>query len=471
MTRRPYILFQRASSSGAHGLRRRSALAAFQRVRAFLERATDCPGARGFDLRTPRTLDREVRDRFPAAGEWHEGRELSWSGGYRGRPDDAQTVVTLDTLESIIAWLAPLGFVATLSFGCLLRDPRTSALLPYTDDDFSESPGPWTRLLLFLEEDGRNALSLELAFPTSDIDETIVAVHDIAVETLGIAMPPSQWLRYTPSKRPGKSGTRKKIHFDRNAWVSTTPVASDDRALLAQIVADLDSDDARQIYADVLIARGDPRGTFINTQCQLARLIASGGPGQIALERLAKKLLREHGKDWQRVPAKLRPVMWRGFVDRVEAEWVSDYTRSVEALLAVAPTVTGLSVTKIVRQWDAGSLVASFGTLPLRRLSIGVEPGVLAKLSTVLPSLRHLDLRWSDRAVAGELAMLCEGSPTQLETLALSGPALEVASIERIAASPRFSRLARVHVDREVPPADIERLQRTLPQRCVIEPG
>jgi uncharacterized protein (TIGR02996 family) len=324
--------------------------------------------------------------------------------------------------------------------------------------------------LLFLEEDGANAVSLVLTFPVSEIDDAVVAVHDVAVDTLGITMAPAHWLKHTPSRRAGKRGTRKKIHFDRNAWVSAPE--HDDSALLAQIVADLDSDDARQIYADVLIARGDPRGTFINAQCELARLETAQADlaRRLQLESLASKLLREHGKAWNRVPAKLKAQTRRGFVERVDADWVHDYTRSVEALAAVAPTVTELAVRWAVNRWDAGALVASFDVLPLRQLSVTVESGALAILASVLPKLRRLELRWHAKEVVGELAELCAGAPLQLDTLGLAGPVLDAAVITRLASAERFARLARIILDRDaLPAADIAELQRAFPRLAVVE--
>lgn len=61
-------------------------------------------------------------------------------------------------------------------------------------------------------------------------------------------------------------------------------------ALLAEVYANPTSDDARSVYADWLLARGDPRGTFIQLQ-----LKASPTPADLAL---ADRLLKASGRAW-----------------------------------------------------------------------------------------------------------------------------------------------------------------------------
>lgn len=478
--KRPHIVFDKPPSAGSHGLRRSSALAAYQRVRVFLERATDCDGACGFDLKAPRSLDDEVRAMFPTGGSWDAGRELTWSGGYRARASDLQVRVSLDQLEAMIGRLASTGQLsAIVRFDFLLCHPRTRERLPYGDADFDESPEPWSKVTLFLEEGGANHISLVMTFPYAEITEEIVAVNDAAVETMGITLSPAHWLRVTPPRRGGKIGKRRRIGFDRNAWV-TAPPADDDTALLAQVVADLDSDGPRQVYADVLIARGDARGTFINVQCELARLGPDADPARrAALEALEARLLRVHGKQWGRVPAKLRATLRRGFIEhiRVDSAWM--YAGAIEALRAVAPTVTALSIRYLVGRVEIEGLARACQLLPLRGLSLTAEAGVLDLLARagVLAPLHHLAVECWEPAVAKELVrVLCDGAELPfLTTLALSGKALadrpswilppfSGAGVEQIAESSRLPRLARLIVERSAVDADeLDELQRQFP--------
>ena len=71
---------------------------------------------------------------------------------------------------------------------------------------------------------------------------------------------------------------------------------SDEQRLLAAIVEAPDDDAPRLVYADWLQSRGDPRGEFIQLQCQLA---ATPDDDRRRAMRIAEnKLLAAHGKAW-----------------------------------------------------------------------------------------------------------------------------------------------------------------------------
>lgn len=109
---------------------------------------------------------------------------------------------------------------------------------------------------------------------------------------------------------------------------------ADPAAMLAAVLAAPADDEPRLVYADWLTERGDPRGTFIQIQCQLGgtRYGAKGyvlGRGKDArsateeeLQALEKKLLAKHQKAWiAPIRAAIRTWSWtRGFVSRVEAD-------------------------------------------------------------------------------------------------------------------------------------------------------
>ena len=437
-------MFDKPPSAGSHGLRRSSALAAYQRLRAFLDIASDCAGACAVGIYAPDPLDPEIRALFPD-GDWHGSQ---WSIRRRSRPSDPDPVLPYDTLEEIFRRLASAGrFDATVRFQYLHRDPRTGALLPYEDADFEDSPEPWSTASLSVIEGKSSAVSLVMTFPWSEITDEIVAVNDAAVATLGITLTPEYWMLHTPSKKRGKLGRRKRIRFDRNAWVAA--MHDDEAPFLAEIASDLDDDGPRQVYADVLLAKGDPRGAFINAQCELARLDASS-PRHAELAVLERRLLREHGKQWSRVPGKLRPTLRRGFVEHVRVALLSEYTTTLDALFTVAPTVTGLEIDQRLDVETVRRLVAACVRHPLRDLSLVPTADVLPELARagVLTPLRRLAVQCRDVAVMRDLVRLtCDADELpELASLVVNGPAVDFASVSRIVASSSLPRLARLVV-------------------------
>src|SRR6266511_2319846 len=94
-------------------------------------------------------------------------------------------------------------------------------------------------------------------------------------------------------------------------------------AFLQAVLDEPDDEAPRLIYADWLQERGDPRGEFIQVQCQLARLRA-GDPRRVALEVEEQELFDEYGAEWLHA---VHPSLWkfdalpcgfrRGFVEQV----------------------------------------------------------------------------------------------------------------------------------------------------------
>src|SRR5262245_38736778 len=93
---------------------------------------------------------------------------------------------------------------------------------------------------------------------------------------------------------------------------------TDHEAFLRGILQHPDDDAPRQVYADWLEERGDPRGEFIRVQCELARL-PPDDPRWDALEQREFDLLRAHETEWTK-DIKSIVSEWqfhRGFVDTV----------------------------------------------------------------------------------------------------------------------------------------------------------
>jgi len=87
--------------------------------------------------------------------------------------------------------------------------------------------------------------------------------------------------------------------------------------LLAAVYADPASDEPRQIYADALAERDDPRGEFITLQLRLA------SAPDAALKKREKELLDAHGAQWLGPLAQFVkfPVFERGFLAEARIEY------------------------------------------------------------------------------------------------------------------------------------------------------
>lgn len=127
---------------------------------------------------------------------------------------------------------------------------------------------------------------------------------------------------------------------------------NEERALLEEILAHPDDDAPRLVYADLLTARGDPRGEFIALQCRLA---ATPDDDARRKMRIAEnKLLKEHGATWaaellQALPAPRPPLglppryeFRRGFVEFVQT--TLDVLDRLETVFAAAPLLRQLRV-------------------------------------------------------------------------------------------------------------------------------
>jgi hypothetical protein len=90
--------------------------------------------------------------------------------------------------------------------------------------------------------------------------------------------------------------------------------------LVDEIRKDPLADEPRQVLADALEQRGDPRGQLMQLQLRSASL-ASWDPAQLGLELQQRALLAQYGDSWRRELPKLTGVTWgsfsRGFVGTV----------------------------------------------------------------------------------------------------------------------------------------------------------
>ncbi len=84
--------------------------------------------------------------------------------------------------------------------------------------------------------------------------------------------------------------TEAEVLADR---ASPTPAGANEAELLARVYADLGNDEARQVYGDCLLERGDPRGEFLALQFKRrsSRLSAKE-------DKRERDLLKEHVRTW-----------------------------------------------------------------------------------------------------------------------------------------------------------------------------
>lgn len=91
------------------------------------------------------------------------------------------------------------------------------------------------------------------------------------------------------------------------------------KALWAGVIEHPDDVGRRRVLADWLLERNDPRGTFIQVQCDLAELPAGPSERRTELERAEAALLQRYGQHWRSPihPTLGTVIFRRGFVE----EW------------------------------------------------------------------------------------------------------------------------------------------------------
>lgn len=215
--------------------------------------------------------------------------------------------------------------------------------------------------------------------------------------------------------------------------------------LRAAILADLDNDEPRLVYADALQAAGDPQGELITIQCELARLgcehtglvtahdddpeadwladaTAAGDRSRIVHLRARERvLLAAHREAW--AGGVRRSRFARGFVEHASLHSEGHQ----DELFARAPFVRSLDL------WGPTvSEVAANRLAQLRRAGMFTESDdasrFLATHARELVQLRHLDL-W-DHQVAD---LVTSPLALQLDVLRVAGVPPRLAALLKVA--------------------------------------
>jgi uncharacterized protein (TIGR02996 family) len=182
----------------------------------------------------------------------------------------------------------------------------------------------------------------------------------------------------------------------------------DDSAFLSQVLAAPSDDAPRLVWADALQEKGDPRGEFIQVQCQLAR----GAPNRQALQGRARALLNTHERDWSadlvKVYGPVKCVFVRGFIEEVTLP-------AAKFLKKPAPLLGGT----------------------VRRIQLAeVDPKICARLALCeeLDRVRELDLRQNRIGVHGMMALAGSKHLAHLELLDLGDTRLGDGGLKALAA-------------------------------------
>jgi uncharacterized protein (TIGR02996 family) len=160
-------------------------------------------------------------------------------------------------------------------------------------------------------------------------------------------------------------------------------------SILDAILDNPDSDEARQVYADQLIANNDPRGEFILLDIALAGPLSIRKREQLAARRA--QLLKDHAKAWWPYSVAQTRVH-KGFLQAVHGSWKQ--INAIAAQLFAAEPVTEVNVS--VGGKDLGALLKASWLPRIHRLILrgidGDEGFTMLAASPQLANLRALNV-------------------------------------------------------------------------------
>lgn len=231
-------------------------------------------------------------------------------------------------------------------------------------------------------------------------------------------------------------------------------------ALLARVLERPDDDAPREIYADALSERGDPRGEFIQVQLSRAR-----GSVSAALEARELELLQAHGQAWAGVdPKRVEVSFRRGFVERAvvrDRSLLEDglFLREPVVALEVRPSPPSLDVAALLAMpwvprlraltFASSRLLGGMSGEPFRALletralrelqALGFEgqrlgdrglAALSAQAPAAFPRLQRLSVREDSLGVTGLAALCATKWGRALEHVDLSANGLSSTALE-----------------------------------------
>ena len=222
------------------------------------------------------------------------------------------------------------------------------------------------------------------------------------------------------------------------------------------IAAAPDDDAPRLVYADWLSGPGDPRGEFIQLDCQLAA--APDDPRRRALKIAHNKLLKEHGERWSASVLAVLPQA-PGFHEVEHRRGMIEFAKitiadlpHLDALFAVAPMLRELAIVpgelgpgptlggaRFAKPRLRGALLApAFSRLRSLTLALqggGNELAIEVANAATLSSLRRLTLVGS---IWGEIATWYAAPPGEL--------IIDDRGAEALAASMHLAQVKELHL-------------------------
>lgn len=226
-------------------------------------------------------------------------------------------------------------------------------------------------------------------------------------------------------------------------------------ALLEAVLAAVDDDRPRLVYADWLTEQGDPRGEFIAVQCARARL-ASDAPGQRALEEREWTLLSSHEEQWRAalgddvISVKFRrgfideaTMFTASFVERAESMFAREPLRTVRVLDPGEEGAAQLAASPMLRRLDGLRLSNSTGAV---ERGIGLDGLGVLLMSRNLGTLSSFSLeeQFVDDLGAMAIAHAGPASLPALRSLRLAGDEVSAVGLEALCSTKWFRRLRRV---------------------------
>ena len=226
-------------------------------------------------------------------------------------------------------------------------------------------------------------------------------------------------------------------------------------ALLQQIIDDPSSDLARQVYADALQARNDPRGELIQLELALAGPLSIRKREQLKARR--DQLVVVHGEPW--FVTELAYRTRAGFISAVTGQFATISAEAAalfDAHPVVEATLTSVTVDKLARapwlrhlrhlvlrgaldQSHLAGLFAAPGAQQLTELNLtatGVKKATLAALKSYLPALRALVLTGNRIKDEGVTQLVAWPYLANLDTLYLSECGITNKGVTQLLAKP-----------------------------------
>jgi uncharacterized protein (TIGR02996 family) len=269
-----------------------------------------------------------------------------------------------------------------------------------------------------------------------------------------------------PPARPARAPSGKEGFPDAPEGAVSTGGGNRRELLLSAVLADPDSEAARQVYADALASANDPRGELILLDMQLDGPLSIRKREQMSQRKAA--LLAANAKKWW--PYKIRWRTQRGFIAALTGS-LKQINAVAPALFAAEPVteveLTGIDgedgverllaaswlsrVHKLVIRGKLGNegfaaLVAAPALANLRALNVtGNEIGAegLAALRNHLPACRTLVL--TNNPLGNGIDGLAKWAHVgELETLYLGKCDLSTANLELLLGGPALTRLAKL---------------------------